>query len=350
MDDTQLGIEKNQCMNCEAVLVEGAQYCHNCGQSKKESRLSVWAIISEALTNFFNLDGRVFRTLTYLYSPSKLTKSFVAGQRRQFMNPARIFLFSLIALVSIMLSSMSTGGLNELTGSSHRQVALAEQKIAWDTLMKTVQTNANKQLLLQIQDSLYGDINIDSLMVETNFSILSVDLDKYNIRQKDMLELTGDELLDKYEVSGMGDRIFVKQYQKITNNPEGGISYIVKNLPWVVLVLIFLMAAFMKLLYIRGGYYYIEHLVLMLYSHSLLCISLLSLFAIGYFTGGSTVFLLSAKVLGVLLLLVQHLSLKRYYGQGWFKTVVKQIIVNIAYFIMFVLVAVFGILISFFLF
>jgi len=350
MEHNQSGIAKEYCMNCETVLLEAAPYCYSCGQSVKESRLSVWAIVSEAITNFFNLDGRVFRTVRYLYSPSKLTKAFVAGKRRQFMNPARIFLFSLIVLVSILLSSMSTGGLNELTGSSFREVALAEQKIEWDTLLNDIRTPDNKQLLQQIQDSLYGDIHIDSLVVDTDVTVFGVSIDKYNIRQKDMLELSGDELLDKYEVTGMGDRIFVKQYQKIANNPAGGISYVVKNLPWVLLVLIFLMAAFMKLLYIRGGYYYIEHLVLMLYSHSLLCISLVSLFAIGFFAGGSTLFLVSAKVLVLLLLGVQYLSLKRYYDQGWFKTLVKQIVINSAYFILFIMVATIGTLISFFLF
>ena len=350
MKDSEPSFTSRPCLNCSTPLSAGAQYCHHCGQSIKESRLSVLDVVTETITNIFNFDGRVWRTVRHLYSPSMLTAAYVAGQRKRFMNPARMFLFSLIILVSLLLSSMSSGGLADLTGSSYREVHLAEQKVVWDSLMTEIQTPANEQLLQQVQDSIYGDINIDSLLLDTDVSILNMDLDQYNIRQKDMLELSSDDLLEKYEVTGLANSMFLKQYQKVMNNPEGGLSYLIKNLPWVILVLIFLMAAFMKLLYIRGDYYYVEHLVLMLYSHSLLWLAMILLSIAGLITAGGSLFVVGGRALGISLIVVQYVSLKRYYNQGWFKTLIKQITINSAYFILFILVASVGLLLSFFLF
>jgi len=285
MKDSEPSFTSRPCLNCSTPLSAGAQYCHHCGQSIKESRLSVLDVVTETITNIFNFDGRVWRTVRHLYSPSMLTAAYVAGQRKRFMNPARMFLFSLIILVSLLLSSMSSGGLADLTGSSYREVHLAEQKV-----------------------------------------------------------------VEKYEVTGLANRMFLKQYQKVMNNPEGGLSYLIKNLPWVILVLIFLMAAFMKLLYIRGDYYYVEHLVLMLYSHSLLWLAMILLSIAGLITAGGSLFVVGGRALGISLIVVQYVSLKRYYNQGWFKTLIKQITINSAYFILFILVASVGLLLSFFLF
>ena len=67
------------CKNCQRGL-EGA-YCPNCGQRDVDLERPIWSLIGDILKETFELDGR-----------SALTHEFLAGRRRTYTSPLRLYL------------------------------------------------------------------------------------------------------------------------------------------------------------------------------------------------------------------------------------------------------------------
>ncbi len=81
------------CLNCEATLRPGDEYCSRCGQRNLPSKLALWELIREVLVESFDLDGRVFRTLLpFLFKPGFLSVEYCRGRRAAYTSPFRLFL------------------------------------------------------------------------------------------------------------------------------------------------------------------------------------------------------------------------------------------------------------------
>ena len=174
--------------------------------------------------------------------------------------------------------------------------------------------------------------------INTFDGIIKVDhFDAYN--------LNGKELVEKYGVKGFWNQISFKQSAHLHREPNDFSRQIISSFPLMLLAMIPLLALFLKLLYIRRKKYYVEHLVLNFHNHSFMFFLLSFIFLLpeGLFES-----IIPFGVIGVLIFL--FLTMKRYYGQTFFKTFVKFILFNIFYFFTFILVLVFTFIISFLLF
>ncbi|MGB5332400.1 MAG: DUF3667 domain-containing protein [Woeseiaceae bacterium] len=80
-----------QCRNCQSSL-EGA-YCTTCGQRDIDLERPIGSLVRDVLKEAFEVDGRLAVTLKTLFrSPGKLTSEFLAGRRRTYTSPLRIYL------------------------------------------------------------------------------------------------------------------------------------------------------------------------------------------------------------------------------------------------------------------
>lgn len=80
-----------QCKNCRSKL-EGA-YCATCGQRDVDLKRPMWSLAGDVLSETFELDGRAARTAKTLFrSPGMLTSEFLAGRRRSYTSPLRLYL------------------------------------------------------------------------------------------------------------------------------------------------------------------------------------------------------------------------------------------------------------------
>jgi hypothetical protein len=83
-----------RCANCDAELT--GPFCAACGQKDVDLSRSVWALLTEALSEALDVDGRIGRTLpAFLLRPGALTAGFLAGRRRSQVSPVRLFVTSL---------------------------------------------------------------------------------------------------------------------------------------------------------------------------------------------------------------------------------------------------------------
>lgn len=79
------------CKNCQTSM-DGA-YCPSCGQRDIDLHRPIWSLIADILKETFEFDGRSFVTIKTLFlKPGSLTTEFLAGRRRAYTSPLRLYL------------------------------------------------------------------------------------------------------------------------------------------------------------------------------------------------------------------------------------------------------------------
>ena len=90
-----------RCRNCGATAP--GRYCPECGQETALALPAVGAFLREAAGRYVALDGRLARTLFHLlFHPGFLTREYLAGRRRRYIRPARLFLVLAVALFAVL--------------------------------------------------------------------------------------------------------------------------------------------------------------------------------------------------------------------------------------------------------
>jgi len=81
----------SECRNCQSRL-DGA-YCKKCGQRNIELERPIWSLVGDIVKETFELDGRTALTIKTLFlQPGALTDEFLAGRRRMYTSPLRLYL------------------------------------------------------------------------------------------------------------------------------------------------------------------------------------------------------------------------------------------------------------------
>lgn len=80
-----------RCKNCETPLE--ANFCPQCGQKNIDLERPLPQLLGEAVREAFDVDGRAIRTLwTLIRRPGVLTSEFLAGRRKLYSPPFRLYL------------------------------------------------------------------------------------------------------------------------------------------------------------------------------------------------------------------------------------------------------------------
>ena len=323
------------CLNCNTTLLRNATHCHHCGQAIKDARMTVGALLSDFFSNLFNLDGKIWKTLRHMWKPAFLTKEFVSGRRKRYFNPARFFAINLILHFLMMTYSMSHSDLELDTMEMAEDITKSELVTQYDTIATTLIPVASALQLDTLKRALFGDAkHVDQ---DTLFSDISIftNLGNYGILKKDAYSLSSEELYDKYKITGWWNKLFIRQTIRINQNRESTFTFIIGNLSWVVMLVLFFIAALMKLIYSRGSYYYIEHAILLMLLHAKVFLILNVVMLVTIFfadVAEDKIAAIVASIYGFTILYL-FITMKIYYQQGWFKTLVKLIIIGFGYLI-----------------
>ena len=99
--------DESQCRNCGADL--DGPYCRMCGQKGHVHR-TISAIGHDLAHSILHLDGKFWRTLPLLaWRPGELTRRYVHGERAKFVSPMGMFLFAVLQIYGLSLSSLDSG-------------------------------------------------------------------------------------------------------------------------------------------------------------------------------------------------------------------------------------------------
>ncbi len=335
-------IQLRRCHNCGTTLVDTDRFCSSCGQKCGDIKVSVWSLLGEFIQTIFNVDNKLWQTLGALFVPGKLTLAFLGGQRQRYFTPVRLFFITALLFFAVISSwgdKASRDFLNDRVRSN-------EQDMYYTYFLNKVQEQSDSvvQLLPQwpmsrtVLDSLYGRMHgdrQDSTELGVSFgSGVGSKMSDLRIAKSDLAALSIDSLVARYIPNeSYWEKTLLRQNIKLQREGSSFVGYFGSKLVWMMLLMMPVFALLLKLFYIRRGYFYTEHLVFSFHTHAFL-----------FFVVGMAALLEYSKMIAentligpsLLITWVYYLlAMRKVYRQSWGKTLLKLLLLNLSYILLF---------------
>lgn len=353
-----------RCLNCSTPLDVADKYCHQCGQLNTTKRLALKDFFKEFFASFISYDSRVWRTITHiLIKPGYVTEQYCAGKRVQYANPFRFFLtvsivFFLMLQVALQFSDSSIIKINPANNNG-KIFNLSIDSTAADIDIKELAKAMRKQ-----QDSLSKDQNVFENMA-INSAIEAMELDSLNSKSEREY-LTQKEIDDSnpfftyfkqienygnYERENLPastqealkslkhrvDDKNITRYKKAKklntyeSDPVGLVNIILPKVPLFLFFFAPVMSLFFWLIYARGKWNYMEHMVFNFHLLTLIFIVLFVTVAEKSLVGTNFMAGLFFTILGPIYL---YKAMRKFYKQGRFKTILKFMFINFVFLVL----------------
>ena len=347
------------CENCRAELQ--GHWCAKCGQPAIEYRRSFRHVVADLLNEFLNWDSKFFTTIALLIlKPWRLTNEFLAGKRVRYVNPLRLYL--LASILFFFAVNYGAKGIRidptKFPEEKRAEVAAAIADKRGEIEAELRKDNLTPEQRQKVQKAL-------DYLTKPSATITPTPEETASPTPAPSASPTAESHQQSY--GPVADRPFVVFDNAKSTTPferwiegrakekmgEHGtkmglfISTLFSNLPYMMLCCIPLFALVLKLLYIRGRIFYIDHLIYALHIHSFFYagIMLIVLATIGVtrFGPGAIAGWLIA-LLWIAFVTQIFLSIRYVYRQGWFFSIFKFIFGGFVY----LMVLLFALAITFF--
>lgn len=346
-----MNLDENQqvCRNCEAPLGDADRFCPQCSQKNTTGKESVGTFISEFISTTFNLDSKIFKSITSLFIPGKLTKEYFRGKHKSYYHPLRFFLVVGLAFFAILASHVNQqGAFFSMYNDSDKENIYQQKTLATIDSLKQVSDSTSIPAFDSLIAVLNNKLNVrfDSFSLPTvMYKIVNTDGREILMAKKDLIELDHEALFEKYQVApGRFNRLQFQQIIKIIKDGQSFSSFLVGNIIWATLFMMLVLALVLKLFYYRRKNFYVEHLIFSLHIHTFL---LLLLFLNTIYTSLRSSSLEGFSLLILLAFVIYtFIALKKYYQQSYPKTILKFVVITIIYPFLFLFILVFGLVLG----
>jgi hypothetical protein len=276
------GPSSSKCLNCG--LATGPNFCPHCGQEAEIRQGPLLQVGREVLSDWLSLDSQLLSSLRALLHPGRLSELYVAGKRRPFLRPFRLYLLASLVVFSTLL---------------------------------TLDAPVDTEFTLIIADRVVGE--------EATGTV-----------QRKLEVLGGDGAVNRWLLDAAGaqvDHLLALPRQEIIERIFSGLR---RMLPTTLILFVPFLALGLKLLYLFGKArhtQYLDHLVFALHFQSALFFAMSLGWLITRPLAGKL--LIASVVYGVLalvmLLVYLPLAVRRFYGQSWLVTAAKVMLVLFVY-------------------
>lgn len=279
------------CLNCNAPVT--GNFCANCGQDTKEIRRPFFYLLKDAVRAVFELDGRAWLTLFYLFTrPGFLTREYVSGRRASYTPPLRLFLVISISFFLIVSAFASVQSFRAVISGQDAPATI-------EAIPPEDEEDTNEA----------DDFENIFVMVENfSFPFLS-EARNANLRlyMRSQAETKIDDLRD---------------------DPAGFLYGSLDYITVFILLMMPILALIQKILYLRSRRFYVEHLILTLHNHSFLLLALflssvINLVAGLEIIGVSVLMELVADGIALWIVVYLFLSLRNFFEQSYLITFTK---------------------------
>lgn len=323
------------CLNCQHTLSPEDRYCPNCGLESVYRNLSLRFLVKSFFEAFLNFDVKIFHSMRDIWVPNRITKTFLEGRREYHVHPFRFYFICLIIFFTLLSIYTKKMHFNDLDLKADAAKFELYQKL--DTLGASYGNTCPTEVFDSIRSKIYtGTANMDK---DTFYRLrlLGRNLRKYGVSSYDAVTLEPDSIFRKYNVEPRLDRFLMTQMSRISVSPESATRFFIGNMIWGLILLTVLIAAFLKLLYIRHDSYYIEHLLHIANYHcfNLIILSIAMFLQLFFKWSEFEGIVVIIHTVGILYL---GISLKQYYGENVFKTVIKLIMLGVFYWLSILLI------------
>ena len=321
----------SSCLNCGHPFFGNEKFCQDCGQANKGNRITFRSFIHEIFNGFFSFDAKFWRTIIpLLTSPGKVSKDYVEGKRSRYSNPFRFYFTISIFFFLILGLSKSIDTFKSLqNGAAPKE----------DAELSFFDERNNKNTAI---DSLLADTIINQKKDSaTTININSVTFSGLNLNEflnyhKKYPNSKIDTALDSlHQEKTFFNRFMYSRAQimsSVVDKKEAREQFFSQLLSYgSVALFVFLpfFTLFLRLFYVRRKFNYVDHLIFVFHTQTVffLLLSILSLISI--FTDVKYIWIF----LGLFLVYL-FLAMKKFYNQGYLKTIAKYSILNLVYLFM----------------
>ncbi len=342
------------CRNCKSSMPLHAKYCPSCSQKYTTGHISFKELCVEFFSEHLNIDSKLFRTAFALLIPGRLTNEYFKGRHKSFASPLRLFIVTGVLLFAFVSYQMNTEDLDDSDMLGIQEdVSWLDFKLQLDSAKLKTDSIFTQSIAREATDSLIQFFDEDkeavSDSVDINGVVSGVEFPKF--AKRDLLNYKPDELVEKYAADwDFARTLALRQALKVQNTGlQGVVSYFIGKSSITLLFMMPFLALGLKLLYFRRKYYYVEHLIFAFHFHAFMFLAILILSLVtSYLNDDSIGAIIGFTILGIYVYL--YIAMLRVYKQGWFKTLIKYIILLLAYFTLAFIFTLISFLISFILF
>lgn len=354
------------CLNCNTELV--GRYCQKCGQENIEPHETIWGLVHHFFADITHFDGKFFNTVRYLITrPGFLSKEYISGRRASYLHPIRMYVFTSALFFLIFFS-----------------VVRVEKDMVGNKLNEAMKVT---------DEGTFSDAEMEMLKKAQNHSDSAQVLEAYNAIKKlrENVALTGKKKQNgSYKKAGDSNYMLIdslyksrEQYDSIQaalplaerdsywkrqaqyrniyiHDKYGGdlnafwtdvLNKFLHMFPYLLFVSLPLYTLFMKLLYIRRKQFlYADHAIFFIHLYIFTFLFMLLQLGIYELNDGPDLawvdWLMFVLSLGGIY--YTYKAMRKFYGQGRFKTFTKFMILNFLCFVSLVFLFVIFIFLSVF--
>ncbi|HEX6040061.1 DUF3667 domain-containing protein [Longimicrobium sp.] len=288
------------CLNCGDETV--GHFCPQCGQRKADVRVSLRRMLMEVMEDQLSVNSALPRTLWALvFRPGHLTREYVQGRIVRYIPPFRLYLVSSLLFFVVLPFIADPGELQREVEEGIRADSVREATAGPGAVRDSSIRAGGRNVGVRVQR---GDNN-------------NIDL---NMGVKDTLKVPGP-------LRPLNRRLLAGEKRLNSLPPGEAIRTLTEtfeeNAPTGVFFMMPLFAFILKLLYSRRKRFYVEHFVFALHVHAFafLMFTLMMVLRAGWLNAA----------MGAWFVIALYIAMKRVYGQGWFRTLLKFVILGWAY-------------------
>jgi hypothetical protein len=321
---------EKKCLNCGTETI--GRYCHACGQENIEPKQTIWHLVTHFFSDITHFDGKFFDTVKDLFAkPGFLSREYMIGRRASYLDPIRMYIFTSAFFFLIFFSLFDVKHLhigNEAKGEIQKdadlQALISRAKSARDSLMILKAYDSTASRLVRITD--------DSSQVKPGFHT-RLDARYHSIAAYD----SSQKLLPASRRDGWMTRKYtiwkIDMKQRLEKEPGNLmrelIGNFVHNFPKMLFISLPAFALLLKLLYFRHRqFYYVDHGIFSVHLYIFSFLLLLVYFGLNELRSSSGWNWLEWLIVPVLIypFFYYYKAMRKFYGQGRGKTILKYIL------------------------
>ncbi len=288
------------CPNCGDLRT--GRFCAACGQNDRSYTRGLGSVTWDLCRESFEVDSRLIQTLKLLlFRPGRLTSEFSDNRRARYMSPVRLYLFASFLFVLVLSFAMpdsfseaelGIGG----DGDGEGEVEVSSRRSLTGTEIDALKAAVGPGQARRVDDILgRPDRNVGRAVLVALAGGMSPE------RPNPLM------------------RMFLASMVDLLHDPEVFVQRVIGNLPIAMFFLLPFLALALALCYFRKKRFFIEHLVFGMHNQTFtfLCLAAALLVPQGQVGDWFRLFLIVAPQVYYLV------ALRRYYGDGWMRTLVK---------------------------